>query len=250
MRYFPVANESEREKRWREELSAHGFEVATSYDPETVIVTIGGDGTILYAARTYSEPTILPVRAGTSQGNRAAFDVEALIENLTALEDGNKRLSARTFRTLTAYRDGEELRGTFRALNEISLHHSSPVLAATFATRIEDGDQIKAFEELIGDGVLVATPFGSTGYYRAITGETFTDGFGLAFNNIHKPQETPKSIPLSEDAVVEVELLTKKRSSGAVLTRDDDDDPYELGEGERIEIKAGDRTVELLDIVG
>lgn len=248
MQYFPIANESDREQRWRDRLTAEGFDVVEEYDPSAIIVTIGGDGTILYAARNYSDPTILPVRAGTSKGNRAAFDVEQLVENLKRLEDGPGEFVSRSFQTLTAFRDGEELRGGFRALNEISLHHQSPVLAATFATRIDDDELTREFPELIGDGVLVATPFGSTGYFRAITKQTFEDGFGIAFNNIHTPQDTPELIRCSERAVVELELLTTKRSSGAVLTRDDESGPYSLGAGEIITVRAGDRTVDLLDI--
>lgn len=248
MQYFPIANQPDREQHWRERLTAEGFEVVEEYDPSAVIVTLGGDGTILYAARTYPDPTILPVRAGTSKGNRAAFDVEQLIEKLTSLEDGSGEFASTSFRTLSAFSGGTELRGGFRALNEISLHHQSPVLATTFATRIDDDGTVREFSELIGDGVLVATPFGSTGYFRAIAGQTFTEGFGIAFNNIHTPQETPRMIRCTEDAVVELEVLTTKRSSGAVLTRDDDDHPYELDAGETITVRAGDRTVDLLDI--
>ncbi|MXR52439.1 hypothetical protein GRX03_12590 [Halovenus sp. WSH3] len=248
MQYFPIANEDERERHWREQLRAEGFDVVEEYDPSAVIVTIGGDGTILYAARRYPDPTILPVRAGTSKGNRAAFDVEELLGKLTRLEDGRATLTSRSFRTLTACGDGKQLTDEFRALNEISLHHQSPVLAATFAVRIDDVGFSRRFPELIGDAVLVATPFGSTGYFKAITKQTFTDGLGIAFNNIHTPEETPEMIRCSEDATVELELLTTKRSSGAVLTRDDDSAPYELSAEEVVTVRAGDRTVELLDI--
>jgi len=248
VQYFPLANEPNREQRWREQLTAAGFEVTEEYDSSATIITIGGDGTVLYAARSYADPTILPVRAGSSKGLRAAFDVDRLTEKLTELEDGSGSLVSRSFRTLTAFEDGQELRGGFRALNEISLHHQSPVLAATFATRIDDDGTVREFSELIGDGVLVATPFGSTGYFRAITGQSFTEGFGVAFNNVHTPRDTPEMTRCSVEAVVELELLRTKRSSGAVLTRDDDDNPYELSAGEIITVRAGDRTVELLDV--
>lgn len=247
MRYFPIANEPERERRWRERLEENGFDIATEYDGDALIVTLGGDGTVLYAARTCPDPTILPVRAGDSEGNRAAFDADHLVEELDRLEAGDGALETTTFSTLTAYQDGEELDGGFRALNEISVHHSSPVLAATFDLRIHDNGRTRRFRKLIGDGMLVATPFGSTGYYRAITGGTFTEGFGVAFNNVHKPREVPSYAVVSKGAVIEVELRKTRRSSGAVLTRDDDE-PYELAAGERVEIRAADRTVDLVTI--
>lgn len=248
MRYYPIANDPDREKRWRERLVDHGFEICTEYDEDALIITLGGDGTVLYAARTHADPTILPVRAGDSEGNRAAFDADQLIDQLDSLENGGGTLKTKQYPTLTAFQDGEELKGEFRALNEISLHHSSPVLAATFDVTIRDRGERHHFEGLIGDGMLVATPFGSTGYYRAITRGTFTEGFGVAFNNIHKPRDIPLYQVLSEQAVVEIELLKTRRSSGAVLTRDDDE-PYELQAEERVEIRAADRTVDLVDIV-
>lgn len=247
MRYFPIANEPERERRWRKRLEENGFEISDEYDTDDLIVTLGGDGTILYAARNHPDPTILPVRAGDSEGNRAAFDVERLVDELHRLEDGDGTLRTNEYPTLTARQDGAELRDGFRALNEISLHHSSPVLAATFDVRIRDQGECLTFEGVIGDGVLVATPFGSTGYYRAITGGTFASGFGVAFNNVHKPLDIPLYEVLSEKAVVEIELAETRRSSGAVLTRDDDD-PYELQARENVEISAAEMTVDLVAI--
>lgn len=247
MRYYPISNEPDRERQWRERLDDHGFDICSEYDPEAVIITIGGDGTILYAARTHQDPTILPVRAGDSEGHRAAFDVDKLLGNLEYLEDGDGTLDETTYPTLTAFRDGTELKGGFRALNEIGLHHSSPVLAATFGVTIEDRKESREFDRIIGDGMLVATPFGSTGYYRAITGGRFVDGIGVAFNNVHTPRGIPSYTVLSEEATVEIELLKTRRSSGAVLTRDDDE-PYELAAGEQVEVRTADRTVGLLSI--
>ncbi|ELY35524.1 hypothetical protein C496_23146 [Natronorubrum tibetense GA33] len=105
------------------------------------------------------------------------------------------------------HRDGAEIQGDFSAPNEISLHHYSPILAATFAVRIDDQGTAYEFERLVGDGVLVATPFGSTGYYRSIIGGTFSSGLSVAFNNVHTPIDAPRYIHLSPDADVEVKML-------------------------------------------
>jgi NAD+ kinase len=68
----------------------------------------------------------------------------------------------------------------FNALNDVSVHNSDPRRAMRYrllVNGIEVGDQI------IGDGIVVATPFGSTGYYRSITDSFFELGIGIAFNN-------------------------------------------------------------------
>lgn len=246
MRYFVVSNDQDRAAEWRQRLTDHGFDITTEYDTDATILTLGGDGTILYAARTYHEPTILPVRAGDSKGKRARLDIDELLDSLDGLDSGAATLDRTSFETLAAFEGGTRLRENFEALNEISLHHSQPVLAAEFAVRVEDEGQSWEFAPLIGDGALVATPFGSTGYYESITGGTFTTGFGLAFNNIHDPLDTPTYLHLSVDAVVEFELLEQTGSSPAVLTRDEDRDAYELSVGTPVEIRRSEKTVEIV----
>ncbi|MFB6296391.1 MAG: NAD(+)/NADH kinase, partial [Halobacteriales archaeon] len=244
-----ISNDDGLEGRWKSTLRERGFDVVEAYDPDAVVVTIGGDGTILYAAREFPEPTILPVRAGDSKGYRTHLDSERLVEALERIETGERgdAYAVAEHRRIAAYRDGQQLQGGFDALNEISLHHSSPTLAAVLGIRIRDGDEAYELDRVICDGVVVATPFGSTAYYRAITGGTFSHGLGIAFNNVHTPSDAPAYRVVSPDGVVEVERLTSEHASGAVLTRDNADETYELDVGERITIRGSGDTVEILN---
>ncbi len=248
MRYFVTSSDKRQEKRLERELGDRGFDVATDYDTETVIVTLGGDGSILHAARTYPDPTILPVRTGGSKGHKTHLERDEVVEALARIDTGSagEAYTTTAYGRLAAYRDGNEVAGDFRALNEISLHHSSPVLAAIFAVRIRDGNDTFEFERVTGDGVLVATPFGATGYYRSVTHGTFSVGLGVAFNNVHTPVDIPSYIVLSQQAVVEVELLESDHASSVVLTRDNDDQMCELSVGSPVEIRRTDDTVEIL----
>lgn len=63
---------------------------------------------------------------------------------------------------------------------------------------------------------------------------------------IHTPPDTPELVRCSESVVVEFELPSTKRSSGAVLTCEENM-PYEPDKRERVTVRAGGRTVELLD---
>lgn len=244
MGYVVVASDDRERERWERRLAEHGFDVLDEYEPDATLLTLGGDGTILYAARTYADPTILPVRTAGSEGNRTTVGDEKLIETLERAE--SEDFPVERHRKLAAFRDGAELRDGFDALNEINLHHRSPVHAAVFAVCVRDGGETREFPRVIGDGVLVATPFGSTGYYRSITRGTFDDGLGVAFNNVHRPAGTPTSLVLSGEAVVEVEVLEAEHGSGAVLTRDDDHDTVDLAVGEPIEVRLAGRTVEIV----
>lgn len=248
MRYFVTSNDPKDRDHYATKLEEEGYDVVESYQEDAVIITFGGDGTILYAARNYSNPTILPIRTGSSEGYKTQFEENEWLEAVERVENGQKgeEYEIERHHRLSAYREGDEIQGDFSALNEISLHHYSPILAATFAVRIDDRGTAYEFERLVGDGVLVATPFGSTGYYRSITGGTFSSGLGVAFNNVHTPMDAPRYIHLSPDADVEVEMLDSEHSSSAVLTRDNAEEMQELRIDEPITIRLTDRDVELV----
>ena len=251
MHYYVISNDDDRREHWETTLRERGFDVVEEYDSDAVIVTLGGDGTILYAARTLPDPTILPVRTGRSKGYKTCLESTQLVATLEELEAGDAGVSevCTEHRKIGAYRDGTQLGGKFDAVNEISLHHSSPTLAAVLSVRIRDGDERYQYERVIGDGVLVATPFGSTAYYHSITGGTFSEGLGVAFNNVHTPVETPSHMVVSDNAVVEVETPESEHAASGVLTRDNAEEVYELAVGEPVEIRHSGDTVEILDPV-
>lgn len=68
-------------------------------------------------------------------------------------------------------------------LNEINVAHAIPTKAIRFDVFV-NGKLVAA--NLIGDGTIVATPYGSSAYFRTITGRTFSKGMGIAFNNVNQ----------------------------------------------------------------
>lgn len=249
MRYYVISNDGTQQEEWVTTLEERGFDVVDEYEPDAIVITLGGDGTILYAARTCSDPTIMPVRTGGSKGFKTQLESDQLVQTLDRLESGTNEdtYTIREHRKIAAYHDGTQLRREFTAVNEVSVHHSSPTLAAVLTMQIQDGDDHYEFDRIVGDGVLVATPFGSTAYYQSITNGTFSEGLGVAFNNVHTPVETPDYLVLSSDAVVEVEMLESVHASSAVLTRDNAEETYELAVDEPIEIRQADESVEILE---
>jgi NAD kinase len=67
------------------------------------------------------------------------------------------------------------------ALNDIIIHNANSRHAIRYHLSL-DGQALSP-NEIIGDGVVIATPLGSTGYYRSITDSYFELGLGIAFNN-------------------------------------------------------------------
>jgi NAD+ kinase len=229
-------------------LEANGFEVVEASDGDAIIVVLGGDGSILHAAREYEAPTILPVRTGTSKGHRTSVDEDELVAAVERIETGRDggAVHVDSYDTLAAR--GEPLPADYTALNDVCLHHREPTLAAEFEAHLHTAAGTRSFDDLIGDGLVVATPFGSSAYFRAITGRTFEAGIGVAFNNIHHPPEAPESVRLPPSGRVEVAVTETQNAAAAVLTRDNDPGQIRLDRGESVEITRAAETVDILRV--
>jgi NAD+ kinase len=202
----------------RKALTAQGFELV-DVDPDFV-VCYGGDGTVLFAERKYPEVPKLIIKT-----SRACRKYDYKLKDLTALLSKIKKsnYSLHSEMKLEAVAKGERLVG----LNEIQVHLKLPIYAVRFSLSV-DG---KEFNDLIGDGVIVASPFGSTAYYRATGGEAFEKGIGISFNNLH--HKKVDSLAVSEDSAVN---LTVTRGP-AWLLADNDKNFIELTAGDSVTIK-------------
>jgi NAD+ kinase len=248
VQYFVTARDPDRGAAAVEALEAEGYDLVDEYDPAAVTVVLGGDGSILYAARQYPEPTMLPVRSGASKGHQTSLDESELLSAVETIEDGTAGQAYRVERydQLTAASDDADLSGEFTALNDVCLHHREPTMAAEFAVTLHTSAGPREFPELIGDGLVVATPFGSSAYFRSITGTTFETGLGVAFNNVHWPDETPDHVRLGPTGRVDLRILEADNAAAAVLTRDNDPNPIPLHPGATVTIAQSDRTVSVL----
>ncbi|MBU5689661.1 MAG: hypothetical protein QXM68_00940 [Candidatus Aenigmatarchaeota archaeon] len=187
-------------------------------DPDFVI-SIGGDGTILASERLY--PSIPKLTIKTSQICRKCdYSPNRLEIILKMLNDGKYELKKEM--KLEAKFKGKRI----IALNEIQLHNENPTVAIRFDVYAD-----KMYRNVIGDGVIVSTPFGSTGYFKSITGKSFKKGIGIAFNNSYNFPRKP--IIIDEKSKIKIKL---NRESGLLL-RDNDQNFVRVKENQKIYIK-------------
>jgi len=136
-------------------------EAATRAD---LVIAIGGDGTMLHAARNVAGRDVPLV--GINRG-RLGFltDVspEQLRDALDAILEGNYLAERRL--TLTA-RVGTRQAGTLFALNDIVLQKGDTGRLLDFTTEVDD----VYVNTHRGDGLIVATPTGSTAYALSCSG--------------------------------------------------------------------------------
>ncbi|MGB4124973.1 MAG: NAD(+)/NADH kinase, partial [Dethiobacteria bacterium] len=125
-----------------------------------MLLVVGGDGTILRAARDLAswEVPILGINVG-HKGFLAEIEVEQMDRYLQYILTGQYEFLERMMLEAAVRREGRML-GRFIALNDIVISRGPFSRILTLNTYIND-DFLESYS---GDGVIVATPTGSTGY--------------------------------------------------------------------------------------
>jgi NAD+ kinase len=132
-------------------------------DPGAIdlLVTFGGDGTLLRGARQLGrrEVPVLGVNFGRV-GFLTSVDRYGITSSLTAFAAGSHRLSPRAALLASRIDSNNVVRDEHLALNDVVLHKGGVARVVRFQVLL-DGEQIGPVS---GDGLIVASPTGSTAY--------------------------------------------------------------------------------------
>jgi len=136
-----------------------------SYKP-MLCVTLGGDGTLLSAARAFahSDTPILGCNLG-SLGFLTEVPLAELFTTLEAWKDGTAFIDSRNMMHAQLLRDSQAPR-EWLALNDVVLAKGAIARMGEFMVEV-DGQFVARFR---ADGVIVSTPTGSTAYTLAAGG--------------------------------------------------------------------------------
>ncbi len=208
-------------ERAAECASAAGFEVVDR-EPD-IVLCHGGDGTLLRAERMLPGVPKLSARLGRSAKLCPLHELEAVLERF---RDGD--LECASLEMLVC-RLGH---ARFHALNDVVLRNDNPALALRFRLYV-DGNEVGV--ETTGDGLVFATPFGSTGYFHTVTRERFESGIGIAFNNCTRGEVAP--LKVEGDRVIQVDVTR----GPAVLVHDNDTRTVVLRQGHSFQVSRSER---------
>lgn len=134
-----------------------------SYDPYTLVITIGGDGTFLEAARHVQNQLMLGVNSAPS------FSVGKLcIATKTNFEKIIQKIRRCSFRVAPWQRLRVELAGhrPVDCLNDILICHQNPAAVSRYYLQMRG-----VREEQRSSGLWIATPAGSSGAIRSAGGK-------------------------------------------------------------------------------
>jgi NAD+ kinase len=170
------------------------------------VVAIGGDGTTLKAldaARRASRKPVFAMRLPDSVG---ALGNPLNLQNLVERLGTARKISIRPLKAVATKLSDETL--TAFGINEIVVCRKRLQAAKL---RIRTGEQNR-WLDLVGDGVLIATPIGSTGYNRSAGGPILplnSNLLALTGMAVRQPSGWFNAV-LDDQAVLDIEVINSQ----------------------------------------
>ncbi len=184
-------------------------------DSVDLVVVLGGDGTLLGAARKvgrYGLP-ILGVNLG-GLGFLTEIPLEMLYKDIEKVITGQVTVEPRLMLQASVLRNGEE-KCRFSVLNDVVINKGA--LARIIDLRVSiDGHFLTTFRS---DGLIISTPTGSTGYNLSAGGPIlYPDLEALILTPICPFTLTQRPIIVPDTSVIEVQM--GKHNEEVILTFD------------------------------
>lgn len=211
------------------------------------ILVLGGDGTLLQAARdvVHREIPMLGINLGTL-GFLAEIDKTSIYTALDKLFADDYEIEERMMLTGTVWR-GDKIIGQDVALNDIVISRVGPPLRVVgFNNYVNDG-YLNSYN---ADGIIIATPTGSTGYSLSCGGPIIAPNAAMTVMTPIAPHTlNTRSIIFPEDDVITVELGEGRRQiQENGLASFDGDVEVPMSTGDRIVIKKASVSVKILKL--
>ena len=183
------------------------------------ILVIGGDGTILAAARMLvgSNIPLLGINLGTL-GFLADVNLADLSKTLDLLLQDQYQVENRIMLTAEVYKQGEKA-ATYIALNDFNINR----FGASRVIGLKVGINGSVIDRYRADGVIVCTPTGSTGYNLSAGGPIINPTCkNFVITPICPHSLTARSIVLAKEDIitVEVEQIRSNIKEEAIISFD------------------------------
>lgn len=209
-------------------------------------IVLGGDGTILRSAKRFYGKDILLFGINFGHlGYLSAISPNEAIDGIERLVSGNYIIEQRTMLEGEIIRNGKS-EAHFIGLNEACVFRSSLM----HALRAELSINKKHTETIIGDGVVISTPTGSTAYNLSLGGPILTPTSKSMVVTPISPTYFPKAsivIDGGDEAEVLISFETADEN-GAPCIEIDGEIRYSLQNGDVIKIKRSEHTAQIVKI--
>lgn len=206
-----------------------------------LLITFGGDGTLLSVARHAPEHVpIVGVNMGTL-GFLTEIQVDQFPEVLERVLDGRHEVEPRVTFTVSVSGPERDAAKSYRVLNDVAINKSA--LARIIEMRVSvAGLFVSTFR---GDGLIVATPTGSTAYNLSAGGPIIYPTMGaVVITPICPHMLTNRPLVLPDELDIEIGLATP--DSRDIFLTLDGQEGFEISDRDRICVRKSEERVLLV----
>lgn len=210
------------------------------------LIVIGGDGSILRASRYCAQynTVLIGIHRGT-KGFLTQLNEENMIDGLERIVAGNFTEQKRLMIQASIHRDGKRI-SSFYGLNDAVLKVGSLSRIVDFQLYVND----IYVEEYPGDGILISTPTGSTGYSLSTGGPIVRPGFDVLLMSpicTHKFNARPMIFSKHDELKVRLHQANSYVQTNVILTIDGQVG-YRLDERDEVVIKSAKKPLKIAEI--
>ncbi|PDS22993.1 NAD kinase [Flavobacterium branchiophilum] len=184
----------------------HHSQLDTSFD---LLLSIGGDGTILRAATyvRHLQIPILGINAGRL-GFLASVPQENITEFLNLVLQKKFTISKRTLLSVSTSIENSDLAQINFALNEITVSRKDTTSMITIETAL-NGEYLNSYW---ADGLIIATPTGSTGYSLSCGGPVLTPEVkGLVITPIAPHNLNARPLVIPDETEIQLKISGREK---------------------------------------
>lgn len=196
-----------------------------------VVLVIGGDGTLIRAARDLAECRVPLIGVNLGHlGYLCELEENSVFSAIDELMEGHYTIEKRMLLTGYVVKENQRM-GQMQALNDIVIHRTGPLQIVNLNVYV-NGEYLYNFK---ADGIILATPTGSTGYSMSAGGPIVDPKANmLLMTPINAHTLNAKSIVIGAEDEVMIEIGTRHEQKDEQVEVSFDGD-YSVG------LKAGDR---------
>lgn len=206
------------------------------------VVVLGGDGTLLSTARSVAAAgiPILGINLG-SLGFLTEIKQDEIAQALADVDSGRYEISRRSMLHCQVLRNGKCV-ADYDALNDLVMNQRAVARITEFEVRV-NGSFVSKYQ---ADGLIVATPTGSTAYSLAAGGPILApDVCGFLITPVASHALTNRPLVVQDTAAIEVRLIVTREQAYLTI---DGQQGLPLEEGDIIRCRKSELSVKLFKL--
>ena len=208
-----------------------------------LLVSIGGDGTILRAITFVKDSGIPIIGINTGRlGFLATIQVNEIEKAIQNIIDGKYTISERSLLSIETTPPNDDITSFNFALNEIAVSRKNTTSMITVETYL-NGEFLNSYWS---DGLIVSTPMGSTGYSLSCGGPVITpDTNSFVITPIAPHNLSARPLIITDSTEIQLKVMGREESHLVSL----DSRIATLDNGTLIKIKKASFKIKMIDLL-